>query len=140
MSDVYFWPNNEIHQSVGWMLLFFGLFEWMNDKNWQSHQWLHLVMGVCLLLAILSHVLIAVPLIFLWIYLLLENRNISPFYFGGYSFLMILFFGFRIWLSYNSWYDGVKLEGVKQISPTTIIGAFWSEQANSMYQLSLIHI
>lgn len=41
VSDVYFWPNNEIHQAVGWMILFLSLFNYCQEKYWKTNILVH---------------------------------------------------------------------------------------------------
>lgn len=50
-------------------------------------------------------------------------------YFLFYTFLILLFSILRIYLSHNSWYDGVKLEGIKQISFDSILYAISNDQS-----------
>lgn len=40
VSDGYYWPNNEVHQGIAWMLLFFALYVHKSNKeqfSWGNH-------------------------------------------------------------------------------------------------------
>jgi hypothetical protein len=74
ISDSYFWPNNEIHQAVAWMFLFFGTALYLGKKNTP------LILSAAVLiplvsLAVSTHYVVIIPTAFLWIYLLLEKSH-----------------------------------------------------------------
>lgn len=138
VSDVYFWPNNEVHQGVVWMLLFVGLYQHRLHKkmNWVHHVFLIIFAA----LALISHMLVMVSGTFLW--LLLWYRN-AGFTFrtkpsGRWLFYSILLLGLialRYGLSKGGWYDGGKLEAVNTVSFGKIKEAFVSGQARSFLSL-----
>ena len=135
VSDVYFWPNNEVHQGICWMLLFIGLYQSKINvivKNF--------LLVTFLTMAISSHLLVVIPLVFLWIYIH-SNIRINQLFKSGtfffYNILMILLISIRYMLSKSSHYDATKLEGVADISFQSIFETFSSGQANSFIQLVL---
>jgi len=138
VSDVFFWPNNEIHQAVGWGMLFMALFKWASKRMWDVSPIIHLLLIALVGLAINSHLLFALPLGFMWVYEHLDD-NISKgrmrFWSAAYSLIIVSFMGLRYWLSHDSWYDGNKLEGVQNASFEKIFSCFRSEQAQSIYEL-----
>ncbi len=139
VSDSYFWPNNEIHQAVGWMVLFMSLFRSSCDRNWNSNKLIHCGIISTLFLATISHLLIVPTLLYLWFYDIIERYKFKIHIKQTlvYSLLILSFVLFRLWLSHNSWYDGVKLEGVKQINIENILKALNNNQVSSFTHLLL---
>jgi len=140
VSDVYFWPNNEIHQAVGWSMLFFGLYEWARGKGWIVSGYVHLLLMAVLGLSIISHLIVVIPLVFIWVYDHLDSRkrrreDIK--WVGIYSFFMAVFIAVRYGLSRNSWYDGAKLEGIKTVSISKLVSCFSNDQASTFLELVL---
>lgn len=133
VSDGYFWPNNEVHQGVVWMLLFVGAFLSVQKNAWTTH----LVLVLLLALAICSHLIVSIPLLFLWLYIRTDRSfppSMSKMHLV-YSVLMVLFLFIRYKLSSTGWYDGSKLEGVKQVTLSGLFNAFSSGQARSFITL-----
>ena len=65
VSDLYYWPNNEVHQGLGWMFLFLGLY--LHRRNLgRFHAWHHLLLLAFAFLALSSHMLVMLPFGFLW--------------------------------------------------------------------------
>lgn len=138
VSDVYFWPNNEIHQAVAWMILFLSVFKWAQEKNWQVQPWTHLLLVFALFFATISHILVGIPLLFICLYFILDldkaqRKKIN--YIGVYALLILGSIALRYLFSKSSWYDGVKLEAVQQIDLQSIKNSFTNAQARSMLQL-----
>lgn len=135
VSDVYYWPNNEVHQGITWMFLFLGFYlhEGKRKTNFNF-----IIATLLAILAICSHLLVAIPFLFLWIYLhsnqefktLLKNKC-----FLFFTILILVLIGIRYQLSDAGWYDPVKLQGVKEISFNGILQAFQSGQAKSFSSL-----
>jgi hypothetical protein len=73
VSQSYFWINNEIHQAVAWMFLLLGAMLYYGDK-FINNTWL--IIGICLLtfLTVFTHFIVIIPLLFLFVYLWLDNR------------------------------------------------------------------
>lgn len=138
VSDVYFWPNNEIHQAVGYSMLFFGLYAWAREKRWAVGVYVHLLLIVFLGLAIISHLIVVIPLVFVWVYEHLDSRERrikDAKCIGIYSFFIAVFLAVRYGLSKNSWYDGAKLEGIKTASISKLWSCFSNEQASTYLDL-----
>lgn len=137
VSDVYYWPNNEVHQGITWMFLFLGFYlhEGKRKTNFNF-----IIATLLAILAICSHLLVAIPFLFLWIYLhsnqefktLLKNKC-----FLFFTILILVLIGIRYQLSDTGWYDPIKLQGVKEISFNGILQAFQSGQAKSFSNLLL---
>ncbi len=140
-SDVYFWPNNEIHQAMGWMTLFISLWAWTVSKPRMTPKWMHGLMIGSLFFATVSHLLIIIPFGFLWIYSnidfirrykMVDNKTLI------YSVLILVGITFRYWLSSDSWYDGNKLDGVKNTSLDSLIDAATNAQGKSFIKLLIM--
>lgn len=138
VSDVYFWPNNEVHQGVTWMILFLSLY--IHTLGRRIHPAVHVVLVLFAFLAISSHLLVMLPLTLLWLYyhiekhqglraLLRDKRSMV------YSLILVVFIVIRYLLSTQGWYDGAKLEGVKSISVKSLVASFSSGQSRSFLQL-----
>ncbi len=129
-SDVFFWPNNEVHQGVAWMLLSLGLLLQPAARPGLHYTFL----AATAFLALFSHFLVALPFLFLLLYFLADGRLL---HLGRFSKGVLLagfaaLFGFKYWLGLQGWYDGPKLEGVKQLSAERVLNAFQSGQLQSM--------
>ncbi len=135
VSDVYYWPNNEVHQGITWMFLFLGFYLYKGKKKTIFNFIIAILLAV---LAVSSHLLVAIPFLFLWIYLhasqefktLIKNKS-----FLFFTILILVLIGIRYQLSDAGWYDPVKLQGVKEISFNGILQAFQSGQAKSFSSL-----
>jgi len=140
VSDVYFWPNNEVHQAIGWMIGFLSMYTWSQERDWKVPIWVHGITVVLLGLATISHLLIVVPLGFLWMYSVLDKwhtdrKSIVTLFI--YSILILGFVGFRYWMSKDSWYDGGKLDGVQTATLDKLFTALSNDQATTILTLLL---
>jgi hypothetical protein len=141
VSDVYFWPNNEVHQGIGWLMLFLGLFFRYQEAP-RIPFWTHIVMLGCLFLALFSHFIVVVPCTFLWIYWLLYNPRYwaarsQRIRLAAYSLAIALIFLCKLKLGVNGWYDGEKLGAALNVHPHEIFESFYSGQAHTMGRLIL---
>lgn len=138
VSDVFYWPNNEVHQGIAWMLLFIGLYLRIYER---PSLILICISGIAAFLAVSSHLLVAIPLLFLWSLIHIHKRFKNSFNhkifwcFTGFILLLILI---RYYLSNAGWYDPIKLQGVKEMSVQSISKSFRSGQSQTFLQ-SLIH-
>lgn len=137
VSDVYFWPNNEVHQGVAWMILFIGTFLHYYQKGRFSIPVL-LLLPVLAFLAVFSHFIVIIPLSYLWFYYLLENRkkinrkSVIPILLALLGITVL--FSVKYWLgTSHSWYDVGKLEPLRKMGFDTIITSFSNGHALSMY-------
>lgn len=140
VSDVYYWPNNEVHQGIAWMFLFLGYYQFKKGKKKPIYYY-PLLLSL-LLLAVSSHLIVAIPLLFLWIYLPIQEnfvQNVKNKNFLILSLVLLISIFIRYKLSDSGWYDPVKLEGVKNISFATVLNSFQSGQAHSFGKLLLSH-
>lgn len=136
VSDEYFWPNNEVHQGVTWMFLFFGLFL-HRSKNLKIHH--HLLLLVFGFLAIFSHFIVIIPFSYLWIYYIIQykSRGIGSKPIIFYTLYLSLVFIVKYRLGISGWYDGAKLTNVKKLNISDIWYSFSNGQAKTMGTLLL---
>ncbi len=132
VSDVYFWPNNEVHQGIAWMFLFFGII--LGIKKDTPAIWFYPAALVTAFLAIFSHFIIFLPFAFLWIYFILEKKRwhtSRPITIGFSVVLAVLFF-IKYQLGIEGWYDGEKLKGVTTLNFNSVLQSFSSGHAATM--------
>lgn len=131
VSDGYFWPNNEVHQGVGWMFLSFGLL--LDSRT--NRRWIHLPLAlITAFLAVFCHFIVFIPFAFLWLYLFFQKQywTISKSTAVAGSLVLAGLFFCKYMLGKDGWYDGEKLSGVKNLSWQAVIGAFTSDHAVSI--------
>lgn len=139
VSDAYFWPNNEVHQGIAWMMLSIGLYRYLNKKSQPGivGYFFVLLFGA---IAVSSHLLVAVPFLFLWLFQLSGKKIIQEAldkrYIIGLMCLLVLIFA-RYKLSNSGWYDPGKLTGVNTFSLQSIVAAFQSGQSHTFAKLLL---
>jgi len=134
VSDVYYWPNNEVHQGIAWMCLFLGYYLYLNRKVSRKKPWHYTLLIILASLAISCHLLITLPLIFLWIFIhkthpirdLIRNRYVIT-----VSTIIVLLIALRYFMSSSGWYDSVKLSGINTISLHRIRYLLHTGQAKS---------
>ncbi|MGZ5286793.1 MAG: hypothetical protein ACXWB9_06400 [Flavisolibacter sp.] len=132
VSDTYFWTNNEVHQGIAWMFLFFAISTWLNNKRFK----VYLFLPVFLLLASLSvftHPLVVFPLCFLWVLFLLQGRwSFNWIEKIAYSLLLVMICIIKFMLSTSeaqSHYDVEKLQNATQITFESVKEALTSPLA-----------
>jgi hypothetical protein len=137
VSDGYFWPNNEVHQGVAWMFVFLGIFF---SRSAAGLKWFHhLLLLLTGFLALFSHFIVAIPFSFLWIYAICDRANFkcNRKWFLIYSCFLTLVFAFKYWLGSRGWYDGPKLEGLRNLNPKAVLESYDSGHIRSMLPLVL---
>lgn len=111
VTDTYYWTNNEVHQGIAWMFLALGIAQYGTTKKWNTGGQM-LVFTVLSFLAISSHMLVIMPFVFLWFYIVFD-RNISP-YNLKQSIILSCLLLLMVWLKYHysvsQSYDGEKLK------------------------------
>lgn len=139
VSDGYYWPNNEVHQGITWMLLFIGMSQY-RFKRKISLGFGYALSVVFLVLAVSCHLLVALPLLFLWYYVHRDSRIKELLRDGKFvstTILILLLLLGKYQLSRNGWYDAAKLESVEHLSWERVAGIFHSGQLVSFGRLLL---
>lgn len=139
VSDVFFWPNNEVHQGVGWMMLFLGLF-FRYLKEGKAPLWAHVLMLIALFLAVFSHFIVIVPFSFLWVYWLLNDRQYwdtkqKRLLLVAYVLAVAATFLIKLNMGRTGWYDREKLLPVLHVQPRDVFASFANGGAKSMLAL-----
>lgn len=141
VSDVYFWPNNEVHQGIGWMTLFLGFYFYRQLSTARPNGWHHFLLILLAAIAISSHLLVALPFGFLWLFLHLkyDSWTVSAHrkQFLWYSAILLGLMIIKFLLSMGGWYDGQKLTGVRSLSIATFFQAYTSGHSKSILNLML---
>src|SRR5690554_4397262 len=60
VSDGYYWPNNEVHQGITWMMLFIAYYLRLKEQEVKSFL-PYLLLTILAALAISSHLLVLIP-------------------------------------------------------------------------------
>ena len=139
VSDVYFWPNNEVHQGIGWMFLFFGVM--LSFKKEKPGIGFFVGAIITAFLAIFSHFIVFLPFAFLWIYFLLQKEHwrLSRIATIGFSVALMILFFVKYQLGVDGWYDGEKLKGVTDLSFASIVNSFSNGHAATFTKNILVN-
>lgn len=108
VSDTFFWSNNEVHQGIAWMFLALGVV--MREKKMNSIL-LFVLFTVFSALAISSHMLVMMPFVFLWCYIMC-SKSLRPFAVQQavlYSVVLLALVATKYYMSVHQSYDGTKL-------------------------------
>jgi hypothetical protein len=139
VSDTYFWTNNEVHQGIAWMFLFFAATLAMGRKK--MSMWL--VTPIFVILAILSvftHPLVLFPTLFLWVFFLLKKDwPFNKTWTIIFSVILVLLCLNKLIISTgaSSHYDSEKLREATHLSFKKIFGAFVSPHAKEIFKRTL---
>ena len=110
VSDTFYWPNNEIHQGVAWMLLSLGTILYLGEK--QKPFLLVLTAFIPLFfLSVWTHPLVVPTIAYLWgFYLLSEKTSFSRKQQIMLSTLLLLFLILKLKQGTHQGYDSTKME------------------------------
>lgn len=117
VTFTYYWTNNEVHQGIAWMFLMLGFTLHAGKQGWNMILLVtaFLVFGI---LAASSHMLVIMPLTFLWFYII-ADCNICPFNRSKTILLSVLLLAI-VWLKYHysisQPYDGQKLKATSDFT------------------------
>ena len=140
VSDTYFWTNNEVHQGIAWMFLFFGMISWLWKRRIRKVIFLP-VFILLAFLAIFTHPLVAFPTLFLWTFFIFENKWAA----GHkelivYSILLLAICFAKYLLSTSvgqSHYDIEKLEGLQHLHTESVFSALNSTLSGEIIKRTL---
>jgi len=129
VSDTYYWPNNEVHQGIAWLMLAFAINFFTASKN-RPLIFTVPLFAASFYLAIWTHPLVMAAAVYLWFFYWIDKtywpytRVVSFVYTG---ILLVL-----AWLKYyqgtHSGYDSSKIEVVTHFHPAKISAVFTSPQ------------
>lgn len=148
VSDSYFWANDEIHQAVGWMFLCFGVTMSRGEKR-NNEVLTFLQFSFLAGIAVFTHFLVVVPMLFLLLYLIIE-KIYWPFTSRSSILIIVLIsaiiaFCYVVTMSRSGSYDSEHLAVLSSFSmkhliysfSTPVIGVFIKECVVN-YWLSVI--
>lgn len=138
-TETFYWPNNEVHQGVGWLMLCFG--EYCRQLRRGSAPALRVIVFLLLVtLAIWTHPLVMFPAGFLWAAFLLEEKGNAVK--GEKILLSIFLFALAAWRykwSRGHGYDSGKLEAIDGLKFSAVPKAFTSEMAVGFARSALLY-
>jgi len=134
-SATYFWTNNEIHQAVAWMFLFFGVTLWLGEKKVKL---VALIVPFILLsfLAIFTHFIVVIPMFFLWVFLWIEKKHwpLTQKESVVLSVLLVAVLIIKYYITRTSSYDGEHLHGITHFSIPDVVKTFIRPVAEMFFQ------
>lgn len=139
VSDVFFWPNNEVHQGIAWLILWIGYFRKLSHRGDTISRLEHGFLVALLCCCISSHLLVLIPLGFLWAYLMIADgrlaklRELSTEW--CYSILIGLLAYIKYSISRSTYYDKQKLSNLDTISLSSISDTFQNGHAETVSSL-----
>ena len=121
VSDTYFWPNNEIHQGIGWLMLSLGINFHFAQKKWPSFVILPLFAG-SIYLAIWTHPLVMMAAIYLWVFLWLraEKWPFSKMQAVLITLIILVTAYLKFHQGLHHGYDNGKIETVTKLDPSRL--------------------
>jgi hypothetical protein len=128
-SATFFWPNNEVHQGIAWLLLAFAVNFAIAAKKWPVFVSLP-IFAASFYLAIFTHPVIMIATIYLWLFFYLSRLHWP--YSKAQSLicsgvlLLILYLKFNQGL--HDGYDSTKIENVTGFHPGQFKKVFFSAQ------------
>jgi hypothetical protein len=138
VAQSFFWTNNEIHQSIAWMFLGFGYVLRRRAPGELSVKHSMIFMAL-LIFSVVTHPLVIVPLVFLWVFFLLDgDQRIfigkQTILYGG---LLLVFIGLKLWLSSNQDYDGRRMFRVLHLRFSDVLNVWQSQNARLFFSQCL---
>ncbi len=146
VTDTYFWTNNEIHQAVGWMFLFFAFV--LHFKKHPYNWWLHVLFFIVLaVLAIYTHPLILLVLPLLWFFFI-SDKDSRPYNLPQLAILSLLIigiFGVKFLMMKEGSYDkgkipGLTLQGILRTFTSPMAGIFVKKLITHYYFVPILFI
>ncbi len=129
VSATYYWPNNEVHQGIAWLLLAFGLHACMTEN--MRNRYLHTLLFTSIFfLAIWTHPLVIPAALYLWVFSLAGNWQAQDnkqtlWLFSG---ILLLLCAAKIYIGMHDWYDSSKIDLVTHVDAHKIKGMLHSPQ------------
>ena len=140
VSDTYFWTNNEIHQAVAWMFLFFASI--LHFRQQRYSWWLHAPLFLVLaFFSLFTHPLMLIVVPFLWLFFVIDAHT-SPYSKREVIVLSIVIAGIGIAkyfiMQYGS-YDVFRIRSATHFSLADIVKAFQSRMVLTFSQRLFTH-
>jgi hypothetical protein len=142
ISDGYFWPNNEIHQGVCWLMLFVGYFQYVFIIKKHITASSAIISFLFLILAISCHVLIIPIVFFIWVLVLVQlfsivnvKLNYKILLSIATTCVILVCCYLKYYLSSKGWYDPQKMETVQNLKWGNIPSILNNAQSNNFIKL-----
>ena len=125
VSDTFYWANNEIHQAVAWMFIFYAVIFKMAEKKIPIF-WFLPVFIVLAFVTVSTHFIVLIPLVFIWVFLWIRgqewpwNKRLSLIL----SFCLAGVVGVKFLLVKDNSYDDDHLHNITHLSLKDILHAF----------------
>lgn len=138
VGDVFFWPNNEVHQGVAWAFLGLGLYFRLEAKQ-TKRLWLYGIPILLLALGLVSHMLVIFAVLPIWIFRNFQNNGAktaltTKHLYIGLAIILGLF-AIKFLISSGTGYDKSKLDPIKHISFKSAFKSLISPHALDFYPL-----
>jgi len=140
VSATYYWPNNEVHQGIAWLLLAFGLHACL-VKGVRNSYLRTLLFTALFFLAIWTHPLVIPAALYLWMFFLVGNwqtqedkRTVLIF-----SGILVLICAVKVYAGMHDWYDSSKIDLVTHVDPNKIKGLLHAPQLHYFLRNCLHH-
>lgn len=140
-TETFYWPNNEVHQGIAWMMLLLGEHSLGLARN-RPLLLRFLVFAVLATLAIWTHPLVMLALGFLWCFALLEKKGAGGTWQerAGLSLLLIIIALWKYFYAYYfGWYDAGKLEAINGLKFSAVPKAFTAPMAHGFLHSAATH-
>lgn len=134
-TTTFFWPINDVHQGMGYLLLMFIALIKAGEKKYNIAIPIFIIVTLGAT-AIFCHPLIIAALIFLWVYLIAEKKE---WYYNTkntiiLSVTVLIIIVVKVYVSNNyTAYDTEKLKKVNNLSTEDVLATFTSSLAKEMY-------
>jgi hypothetical protein len=129
VSDTYYWPNNEVHQGIAWLMLAFAVNFFTASKN-RPLLFTAPLFAASFYLAIWTHPLVMLAAVYLWFFFRIDKkywpypRTVSFVYTG----ILLLLAFLKYYQGRHGGYDSSKIEVVTQFRLHKISTVFSSPQ------------
>ena len=129
VSDTYYWPNNEVHQGIAWLVLAFAINFFVVSKKW-PFVFSVLLFAASFYLALWTHPLVMLVAVYLWFFFRVEKTywpytRLESFVYTG---ILLLLACIKYCQGMNHGYDSTKIEVVTAFRPAKISTVFSSPQ------------
>ncbi len=128
-GDTFYWPNNEVHQGIGWLFLALAVSFYMARKKMPFLP--SLLLFVCsFYLAIWTHPLVMLVAVYLWFFYWLDKKawpysKVQSYIYTG---ILLALSYWKFYQGQHHGYDSCKIEVVTQFNPGQFKTIFSSPQ------------
>ena len=141
VSATYYWPNNEVHQGIAWLLLAFGLHACMATGIRNTYLRIFLFTAI-FFLAIWTHPLVIPAALYLWVFFLAGSFDVAQDdrrSFWLYSGILLLLCAAKVYTGMHDWYDSSKIDLVTHVDYNKIKGLLHAPQLHYFIYNCLHH-